>query len=343
MFFDDYKEKTGLPILRFSFENAALHLERYVSVPSAFLMVSPEQFYFKSGYEVFLQALDNAGADVLLFDGEKLKGKRNTWIRDKFIIVDRTAYFPDIDKFTENLIANVGLPKKQVEIDALSYFLEFQNAKFFLESAGYKSVEVKGSWFEGGNIIALEEKGTLLFGFEPDYDLSSADILQQAIAEHGPNLWSVLPLRIDPSHFRVCNDFSQFYHLDTILNVLPDQRLMIYPQALVQDDYYKLEQLVGAENFVKLSKLEAIFKFATNFISIGEYLVMTGNIRPKTREFLQNIQGSSLYKSDYPSYKIIEPENYGLNSFALGLGGVRCMTNPLFGYHFKIEPPRNTL
>lgn len=287
-----------------------------------FLLVSPEQNH--NGYlqdrlanyqkwSAMKDALELAGAGIKAIDGSlPAGGVREVFSRDRFITIGNVAYLPDVDTYMNQPKLNNF--SKYPNQD--SYRNEITQAEAFLRAEGYNVVHVKGSWFEGGNIIRDPKTSTIFFGMEPWAEPSSAAELLKAINATQDKEWSaqLVPLKdyIDPQTKKIA-----FYHLDLAMSErLPGGEVLFY--EAVTDDYTasRIKEIIGSDDIIPISRQSAA-SLSTNLVFNGSNVVLTKD-QPDLEKLLTE-----------KGYAVLSPLDFGAADFSLGGGGVHCMTNEL--------------
>lgn len=297
---------------------AAAELDREApSIKRKLIMAGPEELTFgdeaDGKTQIFREwfcirhALLKAGAHLEIIPPSSKGGVREVYTRDRYVLIGDTAYLPDPEKLQDlNDTGGLDTPADDIE----SYKGEVAQIQKELNSRGVKTILVKDSWFEGGNVVRHASSRTIFVGIDDPWSSeASAQTLVEAINKTQPHTWSMVPVLL--------TNMPDMYHLDTGMSEeLPHGEVMISPKVTNKVTFNKIAGIVGRENVIKLSDDDAE-KLATNMIDVGNTLVMTGNCRKLRR------------KLSGRGYKVILPADYGQKDFEFGLGGVHCMTNDL--------------
>ncbi len=231
--------------------------------------------------------------------------------RDKYFVIGQTAFLPDVEVLRDLLPQKLpGFDGIQNMIDDYSRDVDFYAQ--YMAQAAYDVVKVTGAWFEGGNLVPHAPSSTVFMGMEPYWDNSrSAQLLNAAInhvlAQNGQEPLAVTPITLAKP--------EEFYHLDLGLSEpLQNGEVLFYPDVTDYRGGYAIEVAVGGDNIIIIDDDDAK-AFATNLVASGNALIMTGG-GDGLRETL-NARG----------YVAIGPQDYDVDSFVIGNGGVHCMTN----------------
>lgn len=239
-------------------------------------------------------ALLEAGARLeVLNPAEDEGGLREVYTRDRYVLINGTAYLPDPEHIS------------RFSYDADEYKGEIRQIAKHLQEDGIKTVFVP-AWFEGGNVIRHFRSRTIFVGLEGNTQEQDVGELLKAINGTQGDAWTAVPVPLTN---------VDMYHMDTGMSEeLPNGEILLSPLLTDVDTYERICEIVGYENVIQLFDDEAD-RLATNMISVGDTLVMTG--------VCDDLRGELAARG----YKIVMPDDYGQEDFEFGLGGVHCMTN----------------
>ena len=280
-----------------------------------------ERLEMRAKWEAAKDALEDSGAHISVIDGANKDGDlRETYTRDKAFVLGNNVYIPD-----PSVLETIAQKQGWQEGISKSYEAETDQIREFYKSQGYHVVDVEGAWFEGGNLQKYTHNGqnTLLFGMEPWQLDASAEKLLNAINTTEEESWKMLGVPFG-EHYNM--DDSSFYHLDLGMKPLPNGEFVIFPEFTDPETYSDILELVGEDNIIEIDK-ETAERYVTNFATVGNSLVMTDT----TSELQETLEGKG--------YNIISPEQYGLDSFEFGKGGLNCITNE----HTRFSVSQNTI
>lgn len=304
--------------------------ERVSTAPVALLMHSPVQDYLGSNdlssrLDIFRrwvavkQALSDHGAQIAETpsheaDGAQMDEKavtRRIFTRDKYFVSGNTAFLPDADSLRDLL------PQKQpgydrIEADVADYKADIAFFGAVLQDRGYDVQMVKGAWFEGGNLVPHPASGTVFMGQETSWDNKESAVLLQNAVNTARERDGLEPITIQ--NIPLVQE-DPFYHLDLGLSEpLANGEVLFHDGVTDMRHAYLIEDIVGADKIVPVDEKDGRL-FATNLVSVGKTLVMTG----VTDDLKDTLKGLG--------YTAIGPQDYGVDKFKLGTGGVHCVTN----------------
>lgn len=291
--------------------------QSFATNSSSFVMVSPEEHAtsLKSGiktraiWESVRDALEDTGAKVQVIDGSLTAGRSiEVYVRDIAFVLEDTVYLPDKEFIETAQFTSRGGDQK---IDNDSYLQELNQIRKFYEEQGYKIVDVKGAWFEGGNIIPIKNGtgNTLFTGIANDEMVEFSEVLLKSINETQPEKWKMVGVPLV--------QYDPFYHLDLgMSNQLPNGEVILYRGVTDQDTYTRIVESVGVENVIEVDA-ETANSYSINLNFSGNTIILSGD-SPELREQLEE-----------RGYKVVTPSDYGLDTFEFGQGGVHCITNEI--------------
>lgn len=304
--------------------------ERVSTAPVALLMHSPVQDYLgandlSSRLDIFRrwlavrEALADHGAQISETPAHEKDGSavdeqattRRIFTRDKYFVSGNTAFLPDAEVLRDLL------PQKRpgyvrIEADVADYKADIAFFGAVLKDRGYDVQIVEGAWFEGGNLVPHPASGTVFMGQETSWDnKASAGLLQNAV-NAAREKDGLDPVRIQ--NIPLAQE-DPFYHLDLGLSEpLEGGHVLFHDGVTDMRHAYLIEDIVGADKIVPVDEENGRL-FATNLVALGKTLVMTG----VTEDFKDTLKGLG--------YAAIGPQDYGVDKFLLGTGGVHCVTN----------------
>ncbi|MES2728576.1 MAG: hypothetical protein V4621_00565 [Pseudomonadota bacterium] len=291
------------------------------------MRVSPDQISKGSFYgqriaeravwEMGNKAIAAAGGQVISIDGaDEAGGKREVFARDRFVMVGDTAYLPDIAKYGEIYGAEPGSKAYH------AYEGEIDQARAYLMRQGIETVDVKGAWFEGGNIVQHAQSRTIFMGIEPGRDTESATALVDAInttqsLQDGRYSMVAVPMEgYDP---------QGVYHLDLALSEqLPGGKVLF--DATITDAYTadKIATTFGPQNMIAMTTDEAVAG-AANILVVKDTAVLTREI-PRIQTVLEQAGVNTISARDFeaPATPLLN-DILERDQFMYGNGGMRCM------------------
>jgi N-dimethylarginine dimethylaminohydrolase len=240
-------------------------------------------------------ALVRAGAHVEIAEPPKganfFERCKEVYTRDRYAMIGDTAYLPDMYEASGQNIGEVLLTQMEKE----------------LQAQGVKTVVVDGAWFEGGNVVRHYKSRTIFIGIDCKSSTEdSAQMLLTAVNKTQKEPWKLVTVPL--------TNLPDMYHLDTgMSDELPHGEVMISPKVTDEKTYKIIRDIVGEENIIELTDEEAK-GLVTNTVNVGDTLVMTGT-------------SDSLRQKLAERYSVVMPDDYGLETFGFGHGGVRCLTN----------------
>lgn len=317
-----FREEHGLPLLTPEEKNLLLKKDvfnEYMSlaygvptikthIPSQkpltgqrFYMVTPEErtgrFDDQMKHYAYRRAIEASGGTILLVDGAQAEGTfHETWPRDLGVRIGDIYYTPDPE-----------LTKYQYYKDVEEDVLQFRKV---LERENLKIVQVKGSYFEGGQIIVDERSSpkTILFGYVPDPD--SPDSVRNSLESMQKFIDQVNATQ--PNHYdMIAVPLTGYaYHLDVAVSQpLPNGEILVYPPAIGQKTYEQMIARFGRERLIVIDEADAK-GFASNLVSVGNR-ILTMAASPKLRQELES-----------RGYEVIVPVEGPGND--IGAGGLHC-------------------
>ena len=199
------------------------------------------------------------------------------FVANAALVIDDTA-----------VLANFRVPQRQPETPLHRAYLETQN---------YNCVTLPDDQpFEGeGDALLLPGTNTLIAG----YGVRSCLEAHKTLAEQ---------LNLEVISLRLIDE--RFYHLDTCLFALPDQRVVYYPAAFGARSLRILEQRIPAHNRIALTSHDAM-RFAANTLRLNNTLIM-----PHASEDLR------AKLADWGYHTLVTP----LDQFILAGGAAKCLT-----------------
>ncbi len=298
-----------------------------ISAPHAVVMrISPDQisegsFYTqrlaeRAAWEMENKAIAAAGANVITIDGADASGgKREVFTRDRFVMVGGTAYLPDVRKYGE--IYGAG-PDSQAYKD---YESEIDQARAHLMRAGVATVDVKGAWFEGGNIVQHPQSRTLFMGIEPGRDTDSATALIDAVNTHSAQGARYAMVAVPMTGY----DPQGIYHLDLALSEQLPGGKVLFDRSITDDHTAeKIAETFGQQNIIPITNEEAI-SGAANILLVNQTAVLTREM-PRVQDMLEQAGIRTLSAQDFEraSNPLLD-EMIQRDQFMYGNGGMRCM------------------
>lgn len=274
-----------------------------------------------------VEAIQDAGGVTHILDNPEDDGSmsRETYTRDLYTIVtgkdgSRVAFIPSLDESEFNRFMEAVDGDEEYRITRE----DIVEMRDFLISQGIEVVEVEGAWFQGGNIHIHEgdEQNTIFVGIEPGWDEKSGHRLLDAVKERFPDQeWRLQGLSLNI-------DNPEIYHLDLMMsNRLPNGEYAVFMDNLPEYEQKRLRDIIGSDKIIPITAEMAKSDYATNFIVVNDTIILTGN-SPEMVSLLQ--------QRGYTN--IVQPQDYGLDSFEIASGGVRCMTNRV-NYGFEDRAP----
>lgn len=235
------------------------------------------------------------------------------WMRDPCVIVDGTAFFPDVDILRKSGLTNMFLPNKIRSLEV---------AKERMAQIGLKIVEVRDAYFDGGNIVPDHEEGILFYG--DDRNLVVMDSVELLAEDIYWNTGKKYEAAYIPTHSQ------QYYHLDIGCSPrLPDGRYIVAEDLGPDCDgsgYRTLEKYLGKNRILK-ADAETGNMGLCNMEVIGNVVFMPA-CPDRLREELEDA-GLTV---NAPRSEDLRGTCFSLaDEFSavrqIGTGGVHCMTN----------------
>ncbi len=253
--------------------------------------------------------IEHAGGEVSTLRGANEDGgKRETFTRDRYVLIDGTAYIPDSNAYI-NMATKAGVTLENARTMGEAYESEIQQTKNFLESQNVPVKKVEGSWFEGGNIIVDHKTNTIFMGLETDRDnRQSAQKLVDVINSSNSSKYSLIGIPLVNQ--------SVYYHLDLgMSDALPKgNEIMLSPHLTDPLTLEIIKEKIGKDRVIMLDENEPVG--TTNLVSpSGNNLVLTTATPERMADLSQR------------GYHIIQ--NRDMGDLTLAAGGVRCMANEL--------------
>lgn len=269
----------------------------------------------RAKWEATKDALEDAGAHVITIDGTANDGSgREVYVRDRAVIIGDIAYIPDFEYAITS-----GMQYEEV----YNYQKDAEQIAEFLAGQGYEVIHVQDAWFEGGNVVLhpTNEQNTIFLGMDGTTDVFSANNLIAAINSTQTEQWTLQGVPLVDTYE---GGSFELYHLDLGMTyALPNGEIIIYPGVTDEETYTRIQEIVGADNIIEIDR-ETALTFSTNFNHVGNTIIMTGT----TPELTEILEGRG--------YEVVSPEDYGMETFEFGLGGVHCITNEI-----RWRPPTN--
>ena len=267
----------------------------------------PIRMQMRAEWEAGNIAIEAAGGRVEAIDGSSLEGgKREIFTRNRFTMVGDTAYLPDITA-------------RPVDYETNSLGSEVDQVRKNLQEQGIKTVDVKGAWFEGGNVVMHNKSNTVFMGLEPGIDNGSAKKLIEKINQTQPEKYNmvIVPL-VEYSR-------QGIYHLDLSLSdALPNGKYLFDEKITDPHTRERVENIIGKDNIIPITREEAI-QGDGNMLRINNTAIMSN-----TSDRLQNIlkaEGLSFVdQSDFTATGNHDIDtDISKGGLLIGNGGMRCM------------------
>lgn len=251
-----------------------------------------------------VQALLDNGVDVSLHDTTGLAARRDTFTRDKFIMVNGKAYMPD----------PLAYPGAQAR--ALDYYGDIISVRMALIDEGVPMVRTD-VWFEGGDAYVDEKHRIIIAGTRgADDELAGRALRDKIIENEGSDPpWQLVFLPQINTH----GDETPFYHRDLMMSPeLPMGHRLICPEATTPEAIAELKAAYKGEYekiFIEIPMREAV-NLSLN--SYGAAAVILSSDCPTARRELEA-----------RGYNVVTPTDYGLEHAVMRAGGIHCVTNEL--------------
>jgi N-dimethylarginine dimethylaminohydrolase len=266
----------------------------------------------RATWEAGNSAIEAAGGRVTAIDGSSAEGgKREIFTRDRFVMVGNKAYLPDIDYWSAS------------DPEYAGYKSEIDQARTNLQQRGVQTIDVKGAWFEGGNIIQHMKSGTIFMGLAPDDDPQSAQKLITAINETQTDKRTMVAVPM--TEF----DPNGIYHLDLALSEPLANGKMLFDENITDDHTRaRIEDIVGKDNIIPMTRDEAVMGSA-NILQVGNTAITT-NISDRLKTELNKSGITTVSSADFADTGIKSIDDaIDRDGLGIGNGGIRCMGNQI--------------
>jgi N-dimethylarginine dimethylaminohydrolase len=223
------------------------------------------------GWLILKAKLEAAGAEVReVGDYNREHNPWVVWTRDRYVIrADGTVIFPG-KAHTE--AAGPGSAKGFD--DAVQVMRQYFTAQ------GNQTMRIEG-YFEGGNVLQHRQSNTVFVGVPPVGYTHTPD---PAALKDAQLLADALGMKLVPV---VLTQFNPYYHLDTMMSVLPDGSVMIRPEATDKTSLRRVREAVPAEQFLKLAEpRKKPDSLATNLLTVNGN-VFNSDSQPDMVAFLE--------------------------------------------------------
>lgn len=226
-------------------------------------------------------------------------------------------------------------------------YLSDEIIKKIQEQTGYHSIQVKNSYFEGGNVFYVPQKKCFLHGFDPDghysktktsyYTTPRKDYYKIDPAITNKNIDNLLKkygikvkaLALNPKLIAEDQDdviMHYYFHLDCFMQLIPDGRLMILNKNILSKRSQKKLTSIFGDNFIDLAYPDyQTNPMMFNFIAIPKddsFAIISPTLPDSVIESLekQGLQvitpetltaGSARYNSEFAAKIVKELEKEG--------------------------------
>lgn len=253
------------------------------------------------------------------------------WVRDAYFLAKDVAYVPDAAArqafdFGMNAKGDMFLDHSVQEMVAQ----RIGGVDELLCKMGQKSLLLRRSYFEGGDLIADYETGRLFCGDRHGQMTYDSLVLSRYSRRFEKLNLEVIPVKTDRAHF----------HLDLGLSpMLPGGEFLLSPALGYEGGYESdgtetLTRLLGPKRLITLSYDEATSGLAANLTVVGNTLFMT-SCSPPLRGQLEK-RG---YVVNAPPYHLGDPARYRRIGSRQSGGGVHCLTNEFAGGTLPVPTP----
>jgi len=299
-----------------------------------FLMVSPNKIMetepkqradiISNRWHALKTAIESTGAGVLVLkDQNSNPNDTDAFCRDSYITVGQDMLFPE----------------------ALVKHSRPTYSDFFNYHASKHVKILKGSNFEGGNVIIHEDKKIIFFGIEHQIHIEEAKKLLKSIRELYGQQWRLIPIpltkatnadavlaqkvierlllrlaegnNIDESLLPNENSEGGLYHLDLMMSdPLPNGEFVVCPEGTTKDGFRNIRQAVGKENIIEISLKEAL-KGNANFVTSKSNIIISQPSERLMSEFRER------------GYGVLTAKDFGQERFGFSESEVHCLTRRL--------------
>lgn len=175
---------------------------------------------------------------------------------------------------------------------------------------------------DGGNVFYDKNRGIYFVGAKKTDDISD-EVFYDTLHQFTSALELASGTRVVSVPFVKnigINGNSFFYHLDLIMNLTNDGKMIVYPDVIEASAYAQVKKLVGEENLIEVDA-ETAEKYGLNFVSTNHVLVMPACSEAVEKQLMQN------------GYSVLTPAKLGLGDTAFKFfdAGPHCIT--LDQYH----------
>ena len=255
--------------------------------------------------------IEAAGGNVVTGRGADMDGGlRETFTRDRYVVVEGKAYLPDPQAYAALIIAaKIENPDMSI-VD--TYKSEIDQAEKMLKSQGVPVVRVAGAWFEGGNVIIDRASSTIFMGLETDRDNAhSLGKLAQAVNAYS----NAKPY--DAMGVPLVNGII-YYHLDLGMSEpLPKGgEVLLSPHVTDAQTLSAIQKRIGQGRIIKLGENEEAG--ATNLVTPTRDTIVLTTASP---DLMGKLSGKG--------YQVFHPGMQNKYSLTIASGGVHCMTNEI--------------
>ena len=233
-----------------------------------------EPFWMHLRHQILTLHLEQAGARTERpHELDKTREQQEVWVRDPYVMAPNgTALFhADIDDARGN--------------GTLHALIE----EFKKRDIPCKQVT---SHIEGGDILQHPQSGTVFIGITTDENgmnmkqVSEAKILARTMG---------MNLRTIPR-----TQSATYYHLDTMMSVLPDGSVMVMPEATNGRGMAAIHDVVNAKDVLEVHAPSDKRSLALNLITVNKH-VFTPSLLPPMEKFLRE-RGFYPHESFYEAY-----------------------------------------
>ena len=184
-----------------------------------------------------------------------------------------------------------------------------------LQSQGYTNFVEIDADFEGGSVTYDSKRETVYMSNMDDKELTyEQDIARVSHAAEQLEKTSGL----DTTVLVVKEEeTAKFFHLDTFMKPLPNGEILLFPDALTDESLKLLEQQVGNENIIPMTREDAE-RFSSNaVVGRDNNTLIMAHASPELEATL-NSKG----------YEVITPQDQGVHEglWKMHQGGPHCMT-----------------
>jgi N-dimethylarginine dimethylaminohydrolase len=255
---------------------------------------------------------------------------RSVWVRDTCFILGNTAFLPDPEwdtrtyfRFSEEGNLSIDDSVKTVA-DA-----RHRDHKTVLKELGLKVFQLKGAYFEGGDLIADTQGQQIFWGGDHYVHSHHSRTLKKAILRTRKEKYDIEYVKTDRRHF----------HLDIGLSPeLPKGHFLVaYNLGKNTGDYRSegyeslKEYYIPKDRLIGIDFEDSANRFACNLVTVGNTLFMTGctpDLRKKLEDlgYVVNVPTAEHAKDLQFHWDIASLRRIGS---AREGGGVHCMTNEI--------------